>query len=198
MNTETIDQLIRKYFEGSTTIADEQMLKAYFSDQNVAEHHRQYAPLFRGLEAESKKQAPATLSNKLEHLLATPRAKPFHRRSQIVWYLTGIAAAAALLLGIYITMEKPTDSPPKLTAEQREEVLLAYNETKATLAFVGKSLAKGTKPLEKIQKLETAQEAMQQLGKIDRKINQISANMQPLSSQIENLQQLSKFNIINH
>jgi hypothetical protein len=198
MNTENIDQLIKKYFDGNTSLADEQRLKAYFASQGVAEQHRQYVSLFRLLNAETNKQAPATLDSRLEKMFAEQPAKPFYRQRQILWYFSGIAAAVVLLLGIFLTMQRPGNPPPELTAEQRREVLLAYNQTKATLAFVGQNLSKGTQPLEKINKLETAQEAIQQLGKIDRKINQVSSSMQTFSSQIDNLQQLSKFNIINN
>jgi hypothetical protein len=198
MNTGNIDQLIKKYFDGNTSLADEKKLKAYFTSQGLAERHRQYAPLFRLLHSESTKKAPITLDSKLEQIFDIQPARPFFRSRKILWYFSGIAAAVVLMLVIFLTMDQPATPPPELTAKQTQEVLLAYNQTKTALAFVGQNLTKATQPLEKIEKLETAREAIQTLRTIDRKINQVSSNMETFSSQFDNLQQLSKFNIINN
>ena len=41
-----IEQLLEKYFEGETSIAEEQVLKEYFNTENVAPHLEMHKPLF--------------------------------------------------------------------------------------------------------------------------------------------------------
>ncbi len=42
-----IDQLLDKYFEGETSIAEEKTLKAYFNSENIAEEHKAFSNLFQ-------------------------------------------------------------------------------------------------------------------------------------------------------
>jgi hypothetical protein len=196
MNTENIKLLIEKYFEGETTIAEEQALKSYFASENVAEELRQHTPLFRFVIEESKVKAPQSLNQKLTGIFF---AEPFYRSRIFIFYTTSIAAGLLLLLAFFLTIKNEPDAPSQqLTETQRREVKLAYNQTRATLAFVSQNLIKGTAPLEKIEKLEAGHTALQQLGRLDDELNQISANMNPFTSQIENLNQLSKFNIFTN
>ena len=41
-----IEELIEKYFQGETSIAEEKELTNYFSSSNVAQHLEQYKPMF--------------------------------------------------------------------------------------------------------------------------------------------------------
>lgn len=198
MNTEIIKILIEKYYEGKTTLAEERKLKAYFASGNIDDELKRYAPIFKFIQLESTRKPPPSLEQKLETIFDAPLTRQPLFGNKFTYYISGIAAAVALLVTIFLTINNEPKSQPALTESEREEVLLAYNQTKATLAYIANNFAKGTQPLEKIEKLETGQEAIQSLGKFDRKLNQMSTNMQTFSSQIENLHQLSKFNIINN
>ncbi len=46
MELNKIELLIEKYFQGETSIAEENELRTYFSSLNVAQHLEQYKPLF--------------------------------------------------------------------------------------------------------------------------------------------------------
>lgn len=47
MNYQYIDQLLDRYWEGRTTLEEEQILRSFFSQPDIPEDMRQYAPLFR-------------------------------------------------------------------------------------------------------------------------------------------------------
>ena len=49
-----IEQLLAKYFEGTTTIAEEKQLKSYFSSDTIAPHLEQYKTLFGYFETEKQ------------------------------------------------------------------------------------------------------------------------------------------------
>ena len=42
-----MDEMLNKYWEGETTLREEEMIKAYFKSGNVAENHREYSDLFQ-------------------------------------------------------------------------------------------------------------------------------------------------------
>lgn len=46
MELDKIENILEKYFQGETTIAEENELKKYFSSPNVAQHLEQYKPVF--------------------------------------------------------------------------------------------------------------------------------------------------------
>lgn len=56
MDYKYIEQLIDCYFECDTTVAEERILKAFFSQNDVPAHLRQYADIFDFEEAEAQRQ----------------------------------------------------------------------------------------------------------------------------------------------
>lgn len=56
MDYKYIEQLIDRYFEGETTIAEERILKAFFSQNDVPAHLQQFADVFSYEEAEAKSE----------------------------------------------------------------------------------------------------------------------------------------------
>lgn len=57
MDYKYIEQLIDRYFEGETSIAEERILKAFFSQNDVPAHLQQFADVFAYEEAEAKSEA---------------------------------------------------------------------------------------------------------------------------------------------
>ncbi|WP_235293163.1 hypothetical protein [Portibacter lacus] len=51
---DSFDLLLEKYFEGETTIAEEQRLKHYYKHGDVADEHKQYADLFAFFQEEAE------------------------------------------------------------------------------------------------------------------------------------------------
>lgn len=65
MDYKYIDQLLNRYFDGTTTIAEERILKAFFSQDDVPAHLNRYAQLFQYEETDAQ---------------ATPLADDFDQR----------------------------------------------------------------------------------------------------------------------
>lgn len=90
MELDKIEQLLEKYFEATTTASEEVMLRDYFSQNEVAVHLKQYAPMFRFFSKEKEERFTKSV------------LKPKIGTSRKVWYSWVSAAAIVLLLvGVY-------------------------------------------------------------------------------------------------
>ncbi|WP_445719005.1 hypothetical protein [Flavobacterium sp.] len=86
MELKLVEQLLEKYFQGETTIAEEKQLKAYFSSNDVAPHLAKYQALFGYFETQKGTQF-------VQKLPLKPR-----KQSNVKWI--GIAASFVVLFGL--------------------------------------------------------------------------------------------------
>ena len=99
MESDRIDQLLKKYFDASTTASEEAILRDYFSGEEVAVHLEQYAPMFR------------YFSKEKEERFTKQVFKPETRTSRKLWYTWVSAAAIVLLLvGVYFNAASTSNS----------------------------------------------------------------------------------------
>lgn len=88
-----IDKLLNKYFEGATSLQEEEILRNYFEKEDIAENHKAYAPMFRFF-IEERKPEPAK-----ETIVKPSRKKKFLTYALI----SGIAACFALIITIRLS-----------------------------------------------------------------------------------------------
>jgi hypothetical protein len=123
MELNKIENILEKYFQGETTIAEENQLKEYFSSPNVAQHLEQYKPMF-GYFSQVKQQK-------------TTQEIPLQTKKRNVAWLS-IAASIVVLLGIgtfYFASQKTT--PPVVAQSE----LGTYDDPEEALAATQKALA---------------------------------------------------------
>lgn len=123
MELDKIENILEKYFQGETTIAEENQLKEYFSSSNVAQHLRQYQPVF-GYFSQVKEQK-------------SMQKIPLKAKKRNIEWLS-IAASAVFLLGIgtYLYMSKKNEA--SITAQTE---LGTYDDPQKALAETQKALA---------------------------------------------------------
>jgi len=143
MELDKIENILDKYFQGETTIAEEKELKEYFSSSNVAQHLEQYKPLF-GYFSQVKQQK-------------TTQEIPLQTKKRNVAWLS-IAASAVVLLGIgtfyYVSEEQttPVVAQSELgTYDDPEEALAA---TQKALALLSNNVNVGIESVHYIQEYE--------------------------------------------
>ncbi|TDS15364.1 hypothetical protein DFQ03_2005 [Maribacter caenipelagi] len=134
MELHNIEKLIEKYFEATTTVAEEEILKKYFSEDKVAPHLEQYTPLFNyftiAKEERFTKQVPL---------------KP--RRNYLKW--VSVAAIAVFMFGLYFY--QPIPPPVTLADEYTPEEIESAKEAFALLAM---NFNKGTEQLYHLDEFE--------------------------------------------
>ena len=143
MGLDRIEKIVEKYFEGETSSAEEKELKVYFSSSNVAEHLKQYQPVF-GYFAQAKGE-----------ILNKELSLPTKKQNVVVWL--SIAAAVVLLLSVgtslYFASNSSNDFVSCNSEDDPEKVL---QETQKALALVSEKLNTGIESVNYINEYENS------------------------------------------
>jgi hypothetical protein len=145
MELAKIEQLLEKYFEGETTIAEEIQLKQYFSSEKVVAHLEHYKPLFGYLTTEKEEKFTPSLSLKTKKRFTVARI--------------GIAASLLFLIGTITYLNyKPTQPPQVANAElgSFESPEEAFEETQKALALLSEKVNIGMKSVNYINEYENS------------------------------------------
>jgi len=134
MALDNIEKLIDKYFEGETSIAEENELKVYFSSSDVAQHLKQYQPIF-GYFSQAKEQQ---FTQEIP-LLTKSRDQ---KRAIVMWL--SIAASVVVMLGVGTFMYFESHKSEQFVACTPEDnPELALEQTQKALALVSEHLNTG-------------------------------------------------------
>jgi hypothetical protein len=134
MALDRIENLIDKYFEGETSIAEENELKVYFSSSDVAQHLKQFQPIF-GYFSQAKEQQ---FTQEIP-LLTKSRDK---KQSIVMWL--SIAASVVVMLGVGTFMYFESNKSEQFVACTPEDnPELALEQTQKALALVSEHLNTG-------------------------------------------------------
>lgn len=102
MNYDYIEQLIKRYWEAETTQEEEEILRAFFAQQDVPEHLQQYAPYFSALQQHSKAALSADFESRvLSRVEQAPRVVeplPLTLFDRVRPYFRAAAAVAIVVL----------------------------------------------------------------------------------------------------
>ena len=147
MESDRMDLLLNKYFEGETSLGDEKALRDYFESDKVAEPHLSYKPLFLLQNEESMVGLDDSFDEKIDALLRKNNAKRGHVRS-LQTRLLRVAAVGVLVLGmgflIFQFMSNRSNSgmlAGKTEVIQSEQE--AYEQVKMALLLVSTKMNEG-------------------------------------------------------
>ncbi|MBT8317863.1 MAG: hypothetical protein HKP59_09550 [Lutibacter sp.] len=129
MELANIEKLLEKYLNAETTIAEEKMLKNYFSNGNVAPHLEEYQALF-GYFSTSKQ----------ERFTKTIQLNSKKRN----WKWLSVAASVILLVSVYNGYEN-------IQQRKAEKV---YAQTIGALELLSANLNKGNAAIAQLQHFE--------------------------------------------
>jgi hypothetical protein len=134
MVLDNIEELIKKYDNGETSLSEEQQLKDYFSQETVAPHLEMYKPLFAYFLINQQEQFTKDI--------------PLKSKKTNVYTWISVAAVAVLMLGVYFS--KTNDEFSKSEQE------LAYQQVKTSLELVSRNFNKGTASMNYLQEIDKA------------------------------------------
>ncbi|TBW29008.1 hypothetical protein [Gramella sp. KN1008] len=131
MELAKIEKLLERYEDGKTSLAEENLLREYFLNENVPEHLRSYQLIFM-----------FSANQKKETMQSNPGIKSHKNRRK--WYSwTSIAAILIVALGVFFF----NDSSRMLNDNDLGTISdeeLALEKTKETLNMVSQLMNEGT------------------------------------------------------
>ncbi|MBJ7881785.1 hypothetical protein [Gelidibacter salicanalis] len=128
MALHNIEQLLEKYDNAETTLAEEAQLKVYFAQEDIPQHLESYKLLFQYVSDTRQEQFT--------------KALPLQPKRKKLYQWISVAAIAILMLGAYFQMNQKTT-----LEDLNHEELLAYNQTMEVFSLVSSKLNKGTNSL---------------------------------------------------
>lgn len=145
MELDKINALLEKYFEGETTIAEENELKTYFSSAVVAPHLQQYQSLFGYYTSETKQSFEPKL------MLQS------NKNSKITWIAVAASVVVLLGVGIYTFNNVSNDKTNQElgTYDNPEE---AFRETQKALAMLSNHVNVGIESIQYIENYENTKD----------------------------------------
>ena len=138
MESNNIEQLLEKYFEGETSVAEEQVLKEYFRSENIAPHLETHRPWF------------SYFSNAKTQKMHSSPVLPSKKRFKITWI--GIAASLLIAVGLLTFWDKPSEKQEDLGSFEDPEI--AFRETQKALAMLSENVNVGIQSLEYVNEYE--------------------------------------------
>ena len=165
MDLTKIEALLKQYWEGGTTVEEEEELKAFFAQEMIPEHLRVYAPLFRYLGEQKLKTAPHVENLPPLELNNSSIEKDGEKQVEMVSWVaqTAKVAAVGLVLAVatYLVREEYLNNRQQvqpMVADTFEDPQKAFEETKKALMLISKNFGKGRKQMQKLGVLHEAQQ----------------------------------------
>lgn len=166
MDLQTIDKLLERYWNADTSPEEEEVLRKYFSENEVPEHLRGVASLFRQYQADRQfKTLDAAFETEvLEEISRAAFRKP---KIHFEWQpLLRIAAVlmifllTALLLKQHLLVQDTQQVVVEHTEDTYEDPQQAYEQTRQALLLVSSLMNEGTQHIEKLETFSEAQETI--------------------------------------
>jgi len=126
MELAKIEKLLEVYFEGNTTLAQEQELRTYFNTMEVPSQLAAYQPMFQSFDLAKQETSQREIS------------LPISKRNNRFW---NYSIAASLLIAVGVASYMFSQSG--LTTEEAE-ALAAFKKTKEVMFLFSENLNEGT------------------------------------------------------
>jgi len=122
----SIEKLLEKYDNGETTLKEEKQLKAYFAKDDVAPHLESYKVMFQYFNETKQEQYSKDV--------------PLKTKTYTLYKWISVAAAVVLMFAVYTQVQGPSET-------EKQEALLAYNQTMEALNLVSSKFNQGATSL---------------------------------------------------
>jgi len=158
MELEKVKILLEKYYEGSTSLEEDTILRNYFRNHKVPDELVFDKELFFFTSGEAETLPMSTgLQQKLEQMIDRQEDGESSAQKVRLWYkIASIAAGIAIVFVSYLFISKEGhENKPKDTYTNPQ---IAYAQVKQTLMYISEKLNKGTKPLSQVSKLNQGME----------------------------------------
>ncbi len=170
MDLQKIEKLLQKYYNGETSLEEEEVLRTFFASRDVPGHLEAEKEMFSYYYSQSSDEA--TNPNLEGKILDAIRIEGSRYRMQPVkkrlYLFTSIAASFLILLGSYflITGKNGIGFSLNKYKDTHESPELAYLETKKTLLLISEKFNRGTKELQTLSTFDRVAKELSNISKV--------------------------------
>ncbi len=146
MNSREIEHLLEKYFNGETSLTEEQSIRDWFAQDELPLHHKPLKAQFMFF-SNAKKDMPALDTAFEDRFLSTLKKQQkqhkIQKRKTLLLTITGIAASILIVAAMFF------QNKPNRLEDSLNDPEIAYLEIQQALIFVSGKLNQGLKPAQK-------------------------------------------------
>ncbi len=184
MELKEIKQILQKYFEGTSSEREEQLLTDYFNSPAIAPELHKYQSFFAGVQELSIERNDEILAEDImDRILENEHREKTHYR----WlWQTVSGVAAALLIALLAVNLYTGDTQWNDTYSDPEQ---AYAEAAITLQYIAGYYQKGMVGLEPIKTINKASQPLNRsLNKLEKGFQEIQ-EMEKINEKLKNKEQ---------
>lgn len=172
MNLQEIEKLLGKYFEGETSLLEEQRLRDFFASGEVPERWYNLRTYFTGIEKEQEIRLTDTgFDEKIKSLPKDDVVAPLidlHR--PWIYWIAGVAASVLILAAVFVKF----DPFGKRIEDTYKDPQTAYVEARKILLYVSAQFNKGTRNLNPVKALDIGLTELKPVASYDKSIKEVS------------------------
>jgi len=196
MDLQKIKKLLRKYYNGETSLEQEEVLRTFFASRNVPGHLEAEKKMFTYYYDPFKDEAanPALEGKILDAIRIEGSRYSIQPVKKRLYLFTSVAASFLILLGSYflITGKNGIGFSLKKYEDTYESPELAYLETKKTLLLISEKFNRGTKELQTLSIFDRVAKELNNISKV-RYATESLYTFSLFGTGVRGLENLSKF-----
>ena len=177
MDLKKIRALLEKFYNGESTLEEENVLKDYFSNELIDDEFIADKDIFlyQIQENENNQNIP-DISDEIWNKLHSEKYNNTKINNKIVYFYLRIAASIIVIVGSFFLIKnqvfnKSTDL--QFAVDTYDDPQLAYQQAKETLLYVSAMLNTGTKHLEPITKIDEGTKPLNSLTTFNKGLNEL-------------------------
>lgn len=159
MDSERLEELLKKYWACETTLDEEQALRDYFRTHDVPEAYADTAAMFRYFDEQKKESTSETFEHVVVESVEFNQQPQGKLRSLVINAMRIAAGVAVLWLAVYLVREELREDKTLASSEDTFETPEeAFEETKKALLMISKGFGRAEQQAKKINLFNEAQE----------------------------------------
>jgi hypothetical protein len=153
MELKEIEKLLDKFYEGETSLEEENLLRNFFRNMDVPDEMSADKEFFAQMEAEQKwVPINSNLESKLHNIIDLQvKSKNNTRRLNLFYKISSVAAGIAIIVISYLAVIQNNKKP--LENDTYKDPKVAYEQVKRTLMYISQNLNRGTETLSQVSKI---------------------------------------------
>jgi hypothetical protein len=157
MDSNKLDELLKKYFDCETSLEEEQELREFFNNESIPEKYQETASLFQYFEQQKQKSVDEKFEvTVVDSIQATSSSGKI--RSLVQTSLRIAAGIAVLVTAIYVVRLELKNDDPVAMEDTFDDPKEAFEETKKALLMISKGFGRAEQQAKKINLFNEAQD----------------------------------------